>query len=519
MLIFLVRSLSVCQGVILLVDANDGVQAQTVANFYLAFGKDLKIIPVLNKIDLKQANPDKVCEQLRTLFDIEPDEVLRISAKHGIGIKEVFEKIIKELPHPEVDRTGPFQALIYDSWFDKYRGALSLIYVNSGSAKIGDSISSCHTKKFYEVKTISVLRPEEENVKKIVAGQIGLVGCNVRNIKEAIIGDTLHLTSTPVSPLPGFTPPKSMVFAGIYPSTLSEYTDLRKAIEKLTLNDSAVSVDMDTSPALGQGWRLGFLGLLHLEVFSQRLQQEYGTEPIITAPSVTYLIKLKSTKETEKKGTNELYINNPINFPQSFNITETYEPMILGTIITPDTYLGAIVQLCQERRGVQVQALNIDNDRIMLQYQLPLCEVVLDFHDSLKSLSSGYCSFDYEDYGYQLSNLVKLNILLNSVPCEELSTIVHVSRAQLVGRQMVLKLKDLIPRQMIHIAIQASVNGKILARENIQPYRKDVTAKLYGGDVTRRMKLLAQQSAGKKKMKMIANISVPRNTFIDFLKK
>ncbi|KAL3266565.1 hypothetical protein HHI36_010731 [Cryptolaemus montrouzieri] len=512
------RSLSVCQGVILLVDANDGVQAQTVANFYLAFGKDLTIIPVLNKIDLKQANPERVCHQLKNLFDIEAKDVLKISAKLGIGIKEVIEQIIEKLPHPKVDRHKPFQSLLYDSWYDKYRGALSLIYVNSGSAKVGDSISSCHTKKSYEIKTLSLLRPEEHSVDRIVAGQIGLLGCNMRNIKEAVVGDTLHVTSSPVGPLPGFQPPKSMVFAGIYPANLSEHTDLRKAIEKLTLNDSAVTVDIDTSPALGQGWRLGFLGLLHLEVFTQRLEQEHGTEAIITAPSVTYLIKLKATKETVKQGTNEIFINNPAVFPEHIRIEETHEPMVLGTIITPDSYLGPIMQLCQERRGVQKQAVNIDNDRVMLQYDLPLCEIVLDFHDSLKSISSGYASFDYEDNGFQLSSLVRMNILLNNVPCEELSTIVHSSKAQLVGRQMVLKLKELIPRQMIHIAVQATVNGKVLARENIKPYRKDVTAKLYGGDVTRRMKLLAQQAAGKKKMKMVANISVPRNTFIDFLK-
>lgn len=513
------RSLSVCQGVILLVDANDGVQAQTVANFYLAFGKDLEIIPALNKIDLKQADPDRVCNQLKTLFDIEPADVLKVSAKLGIGINEIIEQIIQKLPHPQVDRNGPLQAFLYDSWYDKYRGALLLVYLNSGQIKMGDSITSYHSKKSYEVKTLSVLTPGEQNVKKLVAGQIGLIGCNMRNIKEAMVGDTFYLSSVPVSPLPGFQAPKSMVFAGIYPSSLSDYGELRKAIEKLTLNDFAVTVEMDTSPALGQGFRLGFLGLLHMEVFTQRLEQEHGAEPIITAPSVTYLIKLKETKETLKSGVNELLLNNPALFPDHFKIEETYEPMVLGTIITPDKYLGPIIQLCQSRRGVQVKATNIDNERIMLQYSLPLCEIIIDFHDALKSISSGYASFDYEDAGYELSSLVRMIILLNNVPCDELSTIVHTSKAQTIGRQMVLKLKDLIPRQMIHIAIQAVVNGKVLARENIKPFRKDVTAKLYGGDVTRRMKLLAQQAAGKKKMKTIANISVPRNTFIDFLKK
>ncbi|KAJ8942366.1 hypothetical protein NQ318_000346 [Aromia moschata] len=514
------RSLSACQGVILLVDANDGVQAQTVANFYLAFGNDLVIVPVLNKIDLKQADPDRVCGQLKSLFDIEPDSVLRISAKLGTGIEKVLEAIVTRLPSPVVDRNAKFRALLFDSSYDKYRGVLSLVYIRDGSICVGDSITSCHTKKNYEVKTLSLLRPEEVGVNKLVSGQIGLIGCNMRSSKEAYIGDTLHHSENDsVEPLQGFHPSRPMVFAGIYPMDQSQHINLRSAIEKLTLNDSAVTVDMDTSPALGQGWRLGFLGLLHLEVFSQRLQQEYGAEPILTAPSVTYKIKLKPTKQNIKDGTDIIFVNNPANFPESFKIEESFEPMVLGTIITPDKYLGPIISLCMERRGTQRSAMNIDNDRVMLQYDLPLCEIVLDFHDTLKTISSGYASFDYEDNGYQSSNLIKLVILLNSIAVDELSTIVHITKAQMIGRKLVLKLKDIIPRQMVQIAIQACVNGKVLARENIKAYRKDVTAKLYGGDITRRMKLLAQQAAGKKKMRMVANISLPRETFIDVLKK
>ncbi|CAH1965715.1 unnamed protein product [Acanthoscelides obtectus] len=355
-----------------------------------------------------------------------------------------------------------------------------------------------------------MLRPDEVPVKKLIAGQIGLLGCNMRSSKEALIGDTIHHVDEQVEILPGFQPLRPMVFAGIYPMDQSQHVNLRSAIEKLTLNDSAVTVDVDTSPALGHGWRLGFLGLLHMEVFSQRLQQEHGADAIMTAPSVTYKIKLKPTKQIMKDGSDIIYVNNPAHWPDHVKIEETFEPM---------EYLGSIISLCMERRGVQTNATNIDNNRVMLQYDLPLCEIVVDFHDTLKTLSSGYASFDYEDNGYQSSSLVKLQILLNGTPVDELSNIVHITKSQTVGKQMVHRLKDIIPRQMVHIAVQAAIGGKVLARENIKAFRKDVTAKLYGGDVTRRMKLLAQQAAGKKKMRMVANISLPRETFIDVLKK
>ncbi|XP_022902526.2 translation factor GUF1 homolog, mitochondrial [Onthophagus taurus] len=513
------RSLAACQGVILLVDANDGVQAQTVANFYLAFSKDLVIIPVLNKIDLKNADPERVTNQLNHLFDIEKSQVIKVSAKLGTGITEVFEAIIERLPPPEADRNGKFRALLFDSWYDKYRGVLCLIYIKDGSISIGDYISSCHTEKDYEIRGISVLRPQEVEVNRLVAGQVGLVSCSMRSSKEAFIGDTFCKKGEKVVVLSGFEPPKPMVFAGIYPFDQSQHVHLRNAIEKLVLNDSAVNVSLDTSPALGQGWRLGFLGLLHLEVFCQRLQQEYNAESILTAPSVTYKIKLKPTKKNIKENSQIIFINNPAHFPEQIYIEETYEPMVLGTIITPDKYLGGIMSLCMEKRGIQRHASNIDNDRILLQYDLPLCEIVMDFHDSLKTISSGYATFDYEDMGFKQSAMVKMSIMLNGVQVEELSNIIHVSRAQSMGKRLVLKLKDIIPRQLVQIAIQASVNGKIVGRETLKPYRKDVTAKLYGGDVTRRMKLLAQQAAGKKKMKSIANIQLPRETFIDVLKK
>jgi elongation factor 4 len=333
--------------------------------------------------------------------------VVQISAKLGTGIEPVIQAIIDRIPPPKVNREAPLRALIFDSWYDKYRGALSLIYIQDGAVNVGDEIRTCHTKKTYAVRTLSLLRPQEVAAKKLVAGQIGLVGCNMRSSREAVIGDTIYNSANPVEPLEGFEPSRPMVFAGVYPMDQSQHTNLRSAIEKLTLNDSAVTVDIDSSPALGQGWRLGFLGLLHLEVFSQRLQQEYGAEPLLTAPSVTYKIRLKPTKQTLKSG-QEIFVNNPALFPDPTQIEEGFEPMVNGTIITPDKYLGPIMSLCMERRGVQKNSTNIDNDRIMLQYELPLCEIIIDFHDSLKTISSGYASFDYEDIGYQSSNLLKV---------------------------------------------------------------------------------------------------------------
>ncbi|KAF5286618.1 hypothetical protein FQA39_LY16226 [Lamprigera yunnana] len=495
------RSLAACQGVILLVDANDGVQAQTVANFYLAFGNDLIVIPILNKIDLKNADTERVAKQLQTVFEIDPNTVLKISAKLGIGVNDVLEAIIMRLPPPPANRELPFKALLFDSWYDRYRGVLSLIYVKDGQINVGDNVTYHHTKKNYEVKMLSILRPHEENLKQLVAGQIGLVCCNMRSSSEAHIGDTLYKVGVSVSPFSEFKAVRPMVFAGIYPLDQSQYVTLRKAIEKLVLNDSAVSVSVDTSPALGLGWRLGFLGLLHLEVFTQRLQQEYGAESILTAPSVTYKIKLKETKQTLKSGT-VLYVSNPVHFPDPVNVDEYFEQMVVGTIITPDKFIGGVMSLCHEKRGVQRNATNIDNERVMMQFDLPLSEIVIDFHDTLKTISSGYATFDYELTGFVTSHLVKLEIALNGVAVDELSVIVHSSKVDLVGRKMVHKLKDIIPRQLIQIAIQAKVGGKIIARETLRAYRKDVTAKLYGGDITRRMKLLAQQAEGKKKMKM-----------------
>ncbi|XP_046487267.1 translation factor GUF1 homolog, mitochondrial [Neodiprion pinetum] len=513
------RSLAACQGVILLVDANHGVQAQTVANFYLAFAQDLTVIPVLNKVDLKNADPERVIGQLNTLFDIEAKDVLKISAKLGTGVDELLEAIVERVPPPSVNRSGPLKALIFDSWFDKWKGAISLVYINEGSVSVGDQISSIHTGNSYEVKNLFLLTPFEKNIKTLFAGQIGCIACNMKSTKEAYVGDTLHLKEFPVEALKKFEPARPMVFAGVYPMDQSQHVPLRSAIDKLVLNDYAVTTEVDSSPALGLGWRLGFLGLLHMEVFIQRLEQEYGTLPLVTAPNVTYKAKVIGAKNITKYKSDEVVFNNPSKFPPQSVVSEYYEPIVLGTIITPDEYLSPVMSLCMEKRGIHKSGSNIDGRRVLLQFDLPLNEIVMDFHDSLKSISSGYASFDYENLRYEPASLVKLDILLNGVLVEELSTIAHYLKATAIAKKMVTKLQDIIPRQQYLIAIQAAVGSKILARENIKPYRKDVTAKLYGGDITRRKKLLAQQAEGKRRMRMIGNISLPRETFIEFLKK
>ncbi|XP_018403650.1 PREDICTED: translation factor GUF1 homolog, mitochondrial isoform X2 [Cyphomyrmex costatus] len=512
------RSLAPCQGCILLVDANDGVQAQTVANYYLARENNLVIIPVINKVDLKNANPEKVKEQLQMLLELDNIDIIKISAKLGTGVNKLLDAIIERIPPPTVARDKPFRALIFDSWYDRYKGTISLIYVKDGSLSVGKQISSTYMKKSYEVRDIFLLRPYTENVKTIFAGQVGAISCNMKS-KEAHIGDTLHLRHQSVDSLQRFKPPKPMMFAGVYPIDQSQLPSLEAAIDKLALNDSAISTTLESSAALGRGWRIGFLGLLHMEVFIQRLEQEYGAQPIVTSPAVTYKAKIFGTKNITKYQSDTVIFNNPVHFPDPQIVTEFYEPMIIATIITPDTYMKEIISLCWEKRGVEKINKAIGSDRFMLQYVMPLSEVILDFHDSLKSISSGYASFDYEDYGYQVADIVKLNILLNGKLVEELCAIVHKTKAFLIGKRLCVKLVETIPRQLFEIAIQAAVGSKVIARETVKPYKKDVTAKLYGGDVTRRKKLLAQQAEGKKKMKMIGKISLPRDTFISILKR
>lgn len=455
------------------------------------------------------------------MLNIDPDDVLLISAKLGTGIDKVLEHIITKIPPPDSKLDAPFCARLFDSWYNKYRGALILMFIKDGELKLDQEITSCESGKSYVVRSLSLITPDERRVEKLSAGQIGLVGCNMRNSQEAVIGDTYHLKNVPVKALDEFKKSKPMVYAGVYPQDQSQHLALRSAIEKLVLNDSCVTVQPDTSPALGHGFRLGFLGLLHMEVFSQRLEQEYDSAPIMTAPNVTYKIKIKDIKGILHKynGINVLEISNPKHFPDPQHVEEYFEPTVIATLITPQKFVGALIGLCVEKRGMQQTSYNLDNDRILLKYILPLNEVILDFNDLVKSLTSGYASFDFEESDYVSSNLVKLDILLNSVVVEELSIICHVRSVDQRARELASKLKELIPRQMVEIRIQACVGTRVIARETLKAFRKDVTQWLYGGDITRRKKLLKQQAEGKKKMRLIANINVPRDTFIKVLKR
>uniref|UniRef100_A0A286XEJ1 GTP binding elongation factor GUF1 n=1 Tax=Cavia porcellus TaxID=10141 RepID=A0A286XEJ1_CAVPO len=464
------RSLSACQGVLLVIDANEGIQAQTVANFFLAFEAQLSVIPVINKIDLKNADPEMVEKQIEKVFDIPRNECIKISAKLGTNVESVLQAVIERIPPPKVHRKNPLRALVFDSIFDQYRGVIANVALFDGMVSKGDKIVSAHTQKTYEVNEVGVLNPNEQPTLKLYAGQVGYLIAGMKDVTEAQIGDTLYLHNHPVEPLPGFKSAKPMVFAGMYPTDQSEYNNLKSAIEKLTLNDSSVTVHRDSSLALGAGWRLGFLGLLHMEVFNQRLEQEYNTSVILTTPTVPYKAILSSAK------------------------------------------------LIKARRAVQKHLMFIDQNRVMLKYLFPLNEIVVDFYDSLKSLSSGYASFDYEDAGYQTAELVKMDILLNGNIVEELVTVVHKEKAYSVGKTICERLKDSLPRQLFEIAIQAAIGSKIIARETVKAYKKNVLAKCYGGDITRKMKLLKRQAEGKKKLRKIGNIEVPKDAFIKVLK-
>ncbi|CAO2639751.1 Translation factor Guf1, mitochondrial [Lemmus lemmus] len=464
------RSLSACQGVLLVVDANEGIQAQTVANFFLAFEAQLSVIPVINKIDLKNADPERVEKQIEKVFDIPSDECIKISAKLGTNIESVLQAVIERIPPPKVCRENPLKALVFDSTFDQYRGVIANIALFDGVVSKGDKIVSAHTKKTYEVNEVGILNPNEQPTHKLYAGQVGFLIAGMKDVTEAQIGDTLYLHNHPVEPLPGFKSAKPMVFAGVYPIDQSEYNNLKSAIEKLTLNDSSVTVHRDSSLALGAGWRLGFLGLLHMEVFNQRLEQEYNASVILTTPTVPYKAVLSSA------------------------------------------------QLIKARRAVQKNMIFIDENRVMLKYLFPLNEIVVDFYDSLKSLSSGYASFDYEDAGYQTAELIKMDILLNGNIVEELVTVVHREKAYTVGKTICERLKDSLPRQLFEIAVQAAIGSKVIARETVKAYRKNVLAKCYGGDITRKMKLLKRQAEGKKKLRKIGNIEIPKDAFIKVLK-
>jgi len=505
------RSLYACQGALLLVDAAQGVQAQTMANFYLAFDQGLSVVPVINKIDLANAQIERVTREIHKLFDFENNQLILTSAKTGIGIKELLNSVIERIPAPESNLQAPLKALLFDSWFDEYKGVICLIAVKDGVIKKGDSITLAQSKDDYEVLEIGLMYPDQTPTDELYAGQVGYLVAGMKTVKEARVGDTIYHTKKEVTPFPGFKPAKSMVFAGIYPIDNSDFDALRDAVEKLTLNDASVRVEKKSSVALGLGFRCGFLGLLHMDVFKQRLEQEYNMNVIATAPSVLYKIK-------NKKG--EIYdIENPSDFPEPNTIEEIMEPVIEATIIVPSKYLGSLIELCENKRGKQKDLSYLDEDRVILKYSLPLNEVATDFYDQLKSLSSGYASLDYEEGGYQPSKLVKMDILLNGKSIDAFSIIVHVDKAYYLGRELVERLKKVIPRQLFEVAIQAAIGAKIIARESISALRKDVIAKCYGGDVTRKNKLLDKQKEGKKKMKQVGNVELPQEAFLAILKK
>ncbi|KAJ3182244.1 Translation factor guf1 mitochondrial [Gaertneriomyces sp. JEL0708] len=508
------RSLAACQGTLLLVDACQGIQAQTVANFFLAFGEDLAIIPVVNKVDLPSADPARVANQIEAAFELETADILAVSAKTGLGCSDVLPCVIEKVPPPVADRSAPFRALLFDNWYDKYLGVVCLFAIRDGTLKKGDRLVSAHTKITYEVTDLGIMYPEQRTTTSLHAGQVGYAILGMKTTRDAHIGDTFYREGHPVESFPGFQPAKSMVFAGLYPVDSNDYTKLNDALDRLTLNDASVTVAKESSNALGQGFRLGFLGTLHMDVFRERLEEEYDASVINTNPTVPYLIQYHNG--TEKT------IRNPAEFPdieEHPKIKAFLEPMVNGTLIFPAEYLGSMMDLCGSHRGEQQEYTYLDDTRVIMKYTLPLSEILTDFYDQLKSRSSGYASFDYEEIGYQKSDIVKVNILLNAKPVDALATIVHRSTAEKVAKEWTRRLKGVMSKQLFEIVIQASVNNKFVCRETISALRKDVTAKCYGGDITRKMKLLERQKAGKKKLKTVAGgIQLPQEAFLTLMK-
>lgn len=506
------RSLYACQGAVLLVDATQGVQAQTMAHFYQAFEQDLAVIPVINKIDMSAADPERVAQEMHALFDFNANDIILASAKTGIGIEDILHAIIERIPMPVAHPEKPLRALLFDSWYNEYKGVICLIAVIDGDIHKGDMIQLAQSEATYEVLELGIMYPNETPHDALFAGQVGYLITGMKTVREARVGDTVHRYKTVITPFPGFKPAKPMVFAGIYPVDSTDFELLRDAIEKMLLNDASVTAEKKSSVALGLGFRCGFLGLLHMDVFIQRLEQEYNLTVIATAPSVRYKVLIKHTQE-------ERIVEQPSDFPDAQLIEAIFEPVIESTIVLPKVCLGSIMQLCQERRGVQKKMTYITEDRVLLKYLLPLNEVATDFYDELKSRSSGYASFDYEEAGYQQSNLVKMDILLNGNPVDALSTIVHADHAERIGRNLVSRLRTVIPRQQFMVAIQASIGSKIVARETISPFRKDVIAGCYGGDRSRKDKLLDKQKKGKKKLKQVGTVEVPQEAFLSILKR
>jgi len=504
------RSLAACEGALLVVDAAQGVEAQTLANVYLALEHDLEVVPVINKIDLPAAEPDRVKKEIEDLIGLPADDAVLTSAKAGIGIEELLEAIVERIPAPEETEEKPLKALIFDSHFDDYRGVITYIRVMDGKLKKGDKIKIWSTEKEFEILECGVFSPNMKISNELTAGSVGYVITGVKSIKDTQVGDTITSAKNPCeSPFGGYRPAQSMVYAGIYPIATDDYEDLRDALEKLQLNDASLVYQPETSVALGFGFRCGFLGLLHMEIIVERLRREYGIDLISTSPSVEYRIYMENGELR--------VIDNPEEFP-IIGKKSVEEPFIKGNIIVPKDYVGNVMELCQEKRGIFITMDYLDETRAMLTYELPLADIVLDFYDKLKSRTKGYASFEYEMIGYKESKLVKVDILVSGKPVDAFSFIAHVDHAYSRGRVITEKLKEVIPRQQFEIPIQAALGAKIIARETIKAYRKNVIAKCYGGDISRKKKLLEKQKEGKKRMKQIGNVEIPQEAFISVLK-
>ena len=506
------RSLAACEGAVLVVDASQGIEAQTLANTYLAIEHDLEVVPVVNKIDLPAADPERVCHEIEDVIGLPALDAPRISAKQGIGIEEVLERVVSDIPAPDGDPDAPLKALIFDSCYDSYKGVIAYIRIMQGSIRPGMKIKMMATGAQFQIVECGVMGPVNlVPTSGLSSGEVGYLTASIKTVRDTRVGDTVTGAENPASePLPGYRKVNPMVFCGIYPADGAKYPDLRDALEKLQLNDAALSFEPETSVALGFGFRCGFLGLLHLEIIQERLEREYNLDLVTTAPSVVYYLNLTD-------GT-RLRIDNPSNYPDPATIESAEEPFIKASIFTPASYIGGIMELCQNRRGVYLDTKYLDTDRVELHYRLPLNEVIYDFFDALKSRTRGYASFDYEVCGYEPSKLVKLDILLNGEAVDALSFIVHADGAYPRARRMCEKLKESIPRQLFEIPIQGAVGGKIIARETIKALRKDVLPKCYGGDITRKKKLLEKQKEGKKRMRQVGTVEVPQEAFMSVLK-
>lgn len=505
------RSLSACEGAVLVIDASQGVEAQTLANVYMAYDSKLTILPVINKIDLPNADPVKVKKEIEDVVGIESEDAILISAKEGVGIREVLERIIEKIPPPIGNSKAPLKALIFDSWFDLYQGAVVMIRVFEGTLRKGMKIQMMSTNKVFEVARVGVFSPDMIDVSELSAGEVGFLMAGIKEVKDTGIGDTITNSENPTeTPFPGFRIMKPMVFSGLYPTASAQFDMLRNALEKLQLNDSSFLYEPETSLALGFGFRCGFLGLLHMEVIQERLEREYGVNIISTAPNVVYQVTTTSGRV--------LTIENPSTLPPPQEIAFVSEPYVLATIYLPNRYVGAVLKLCEEKRGIQRQIKYHNLDRVALTYELPLNEIVFDFYDKLKSVSRGYASFDYEYLDYRESHMVKLDMLINGDAIDALSLITHSDSAYPRAKSLAARMKELIPRQMFEVAIQVAIGNKIIARETISALRKNVTAKCYGGDITRKRKLLEKQKEGKKRMKQVGKIEIPQEAFLAILK-